>query len=165
MSWCLVSYCNIDIGIPIYLHDPPCVLHHVFGKKTPHDLGPSSSKRTIRMPECCASAKNGGSPTHLSSTPHLWATKKFGFKTFVLHRWISMDCSKKNCWLNNGLQIYCFLRCHTIFWRHSKISKHPAFQSQVLWILPRPRFGNFSWSFGQNPWKPLSFVPPGWQSN
>lgn len=92
MSWCLVSYCNIDIGIPIYLHDPPCVLHHVFGKKTPHDLGPSSSKRTIRMPECCASAKNGGSPTHLSSTPHLWATKKFGFRKLLF-------CIVESAWI------------------------------------------------------------------
>lgn len=96
-------------------------------------------------------------------------------KTFVLHRWISMDCSKKNCWLNHGLQIYIFFVlsynhlyrkwecCIPFFLTHSNISKHPAFQSQVLWILPRPQFGNFSWSFweAQNPRKPTEFQTPG----
>ena len=107
------------------------------------------------MPECCASAKNGGSPTHLSSTPHLWATKKFGFRKLFF-------CIVESaCWIAQkrivGLTMvsksfflalsYNDLKNENVVSQflltHSKISKHPAFQSQVLWILPRPLAANF----------------------
>lgn len=161
-------------------HDPPCVLHHVFGKKTPHDLGPSSSKRTIRMPECCASAKNGGSPTHLSSTPHLWATKKFGFRKLLFciveSAWIAQ---KKIVGLTMVSKSIFFLCCHTtiyienesvvshFFWRIPTSLSIQLFKVRSYGYSHDLNLGTFREAFGRHKThgNPPSFKPLGWQSN
>ena len=96
--------------------------------------------RTFRQPHICGQPKKFGFRKLLFCiVESAWIAQKRIVGLTMVSKSIFVVLSYNHLKNESAVMLYpIFLEAH------SKISKHPAFQSQVLWILPRPRFGNFS---------------------